>query len=207
MAEEQEEGLVERIAEAIYDARDTQSGDTIGTVIWNSEHLFYETIDGEEIVERARRVCMPVCRDAARAAIAALEATRTPAAPDVVVPRQATDEMISAGIYHCSHDMTVADLHTAWTTMFDTLAMDGGCTSELPARAPDAVNSRGVVEAFDAGIAWEQAGRPGRREDQIAALSAAPATEIGEGVSLLDRVRACVIAAALRARHDGGGEE
>jgi hypothetical protein len=64
--------VVEAVARAIYDAPDTQSGDTIGTVIWNSDHLFYETQDGEEIVDRAWRVCAPVCRDAAKAAIAAM---------------------------------------------------------------------------------------------------------------------------------------
>jgi hypothetical protein len=68
--------VVEVVAKAIYDAPDEQSGDTVGTVIWNSEHLFYETIDGEEIVDKARRASMPVCRSAARAAIAALSAPR-----------------------------------------------------------------------------------------------------------------------------------
>jgi hypothetical protein len=66
--------MIERVARAIYDAPDSQSGDTVGTVIWNSEHLFYETKDGEEVAETARRVTMGVCRDAARAAITATEA-------------------------------------------------------------------------------------------------------------------------------------
>jgi hypothetical protein len=70
-----EEADIERVAAAIYDAPDSQSGDTIGTVIWNSEHLFYETVEGEEIVDTARRASMPVCRDAARAVIRALAST------------------------------------------------------------------------------------------------------------------------------------
>lgn len=63
------EDLIERAAAAIYDAPDSQSGDFVGTVIWNSEHLFYETVEGESIIDRARRASMPVCRDAARAAL------------------------------------------------------------------------------------------------------------------------------------------
>lgn len=70
MSEDRE--LIERVAKAIYDAEDTQSGDTVGTVIWNSEHLFYETLEGEEVADTALRVTMGVCRDAARAAIASL---------------------------------------------------------------------------------------------------------------------------------------
>jgi hypothetical protein len=77
---------VEAVARAIYDAEDTQSGDTIGTVIWNSEHLFYDTVEGEEIVDTARRASMPTCRDAARAAIEAI--TRT---DEVVRLREALD--------------------------------------------------------------------------------------------------------------------
>lgn len=36
-----------------------------------------------------------------------------------LVPRHATEEMMRAGLYHCSHDMTWADLHTAFTAMVD----------------------------------------------------------------------------------------
>lgn len=72
MAETMEMSLIERAAEALYDAPDTTSGDTIGTVIWNSEHLFYETVEGEEIVDLARRASMPVCRDAVRAVLQAI---------------------------------------------------------------------------------------------------------------------------------------
>lgn len=64
--------MIERAARAIYDAEDSQSGDTIGTVIWNSEHLFCDNIEGEEIVDRAWRACRPVCLDAVRAVLQAL---------------------------------------------------------------------------------------------------------------------------------------
>lgn len=71
--------LRERVARAIYDAPDSQSGDVVGTVIWNSEHLFYDSVEGEEIVDTARRASMPVCLSAADAAIAAvLDAMQEP---------------------------------------------------------------------------------------------------------------------------------
>ncbi len=70
-----DEANVERVAQAIYDAPDSQSGDTVGTVIFNSTHLFCST-DGEEIMDIARRATMPVCRDAARAAITAMREGR-----------------------------------------------------------------------------------------------------------------------------------
>lgn len=61
--------LVERVAKAICDAEDSQSGDHVGTVIYASEHLFYEVAPGETEAEACRRATMGVCRDAARAAI------------------------------------------------------------------------------------------------------------------------------------------
>ena len=65
-----EDELIERVARAIYDAPDTQSGDMVGTVIWNSEHLFPEFKNGETGPDAYRRATMQVCRDAARAALA-----------------------------------------------------------------------------------------------------------------------------------------
>lgn len=56
----------------------------------------------------------------------------------LTVPRYPTDEMMNAGLYHCSADMTWSDLFTAWTAMFDAIALDGGLTTELPAE--DAAN-------------------------------------------------------------------
>lgn len=67
---------VELVAEAIYDAVDTISGDTIATVISMSSHLFETIDDGETEVEAVLRATMSVCRDAARAAIAALDKAR-----------------------------------------------------------------------------------------------------------------------------------
>lgn len=64
--------LRERVARAIYDAPDSQSGDSVGTVIWSSEHLFFDSVGGEEIVDTAWRASMPVCLSAADAAIAAV---------------------------------------------------------------------------------------------------------------------------------------
>jgi hypothetical protein len=63
---------LEAVARAIYDAPDSQSGDYVGTVIFNSEHLFVEVNDGESEVEATKRTAMQVCRDAARAALSAI---------------------------------------------------------------------------------------------------------------------------------------
>lgn len=56
-----------------------------------------------------------------------------PAAGGVELPRTPTSEMIDAGLYHCSADMTSADLITAWQAMFDSVVLDGGVTDSLPA--------------------------------------------------------------------------
>lgn len=66
----------EIVAQAIYDAVDTISGDTVATVISMSSHLFETIDDGETEVEAVLRATMSVCRDAARAAIAALDNVR-----------------------------------------------------------------------------------------------------------------------------------
>jgi hypothetical protein len=65
-------GDVERIAIAIYNAADRQSGDCVGTVIYNSEHLFVDVRDGETEADATKRITMDVCRDAARAALSAM---------------------------------------------------------------------------------------------------------------------------------------
>ncbi|MFN3456921.1 MAG: hypothetical protein ACK4Z8_05020 [Novosphingobium sp.] len=65
-------GDVERVALAIYNAPDSQSGDHVGTVIYNSEHLFVEVRDGETEADATKRTAMDVCRDAARAALSAM---------------------------------------------------------------------------------------------------------------------------------------
>lgn len=67
---------IEAVAQAIYDADDTQSGDTVGTVIYSSTHLFEVIGGGETERDAMLRATMIVCRDAARAAIAALDAIR-----------------------------------------------------------------------------------------------------------------------------------
>lgn len=71
--------LREKVARAIYDADDPQSGDTVGVVIWASDHLFFDEVEGESIEETAWRASKPVCEAAADAAIAAvLEAMQEP---------------------------------------------------------------------------------------------------------------------------------
>jgi hypothetical protein len=113
--------LVEKAARALYDATDSQSGDTIGTVIWNSEHLFYDTVEGEAIVDKARRACMPVCRDAVRAV---LQAIREPSpemlrAGNITVPAQ--DESTPCYEYDLGED----DANRVWQAMIDAALTDG----------------------------------------------------------------------------------
>tara|TARA_R110002074_G_scaffold262994_1_gene435086 strand:+ start:6596 stop:7300 length:705 start_codon:yes stop_codon:yes gene_type:complete len=81
-------------------------------------------------------------------AIATAAQNATPPAPrmgedELAVPRYPNEEMMSAGLYHCSADMEWADLHSAWTAMFDVIAMDGGCTKELPAALRAAPSDEG----------------------------------------------------------------
>lgn len=65
-----------------------------------------------------------------------------------MIPREPTQEMMNAGLYHCSADMTWADLHTAYKAMFDAVALDGGCTAELPA-APRPDRTAEAGDAFE----------------------------------------------------------
>lgn len=67
-----DEALVDRVAKAIYDAKDVLSGDAIATVIVCSDHLFpkQEHYAGNPSSKAYRLAAMDVCRAAARAAIA-----------------------------------------------------------------------------------------------------------------------------------------
>lgn len=98
---------IEKAARALYDAPDSQSGDTIGTVIWNSEHLFYETVEGEEIVDTARRASMPVCRDAVRAVLQAI--------------REPSEGMVEEGdaAHAANTGYQYSAVHETWQAMID----------------------------------------------------------------------------------------
>lgn len=65
--------LIAKAARAIYDAPDTQSGDCVGTVIWLSEHLFYDDAPDIPVKDKAWKACEPVCTDAAKAAFAVFQ--------------------------------------------------------------------------------------------------------------------------------------
>ena len=69
-------GDVERVTLAIYNAPDSQSGDYVGTVIYSSEHLFVDVRENETSAEATKRTAMQVCRDAARAALSAIPDAR-----------------------------------------------------------------------------------------------------------------------------------
>lgn len=51
----------------------------------------------------------------------------------LMVPRNPTDEMVSAGLYNMPDGVEYGDVFTAWQAMFDTISTDGGCTTQLPA--------------------------------------------------------------------------
>lgn len=104
-----DERALEAAARAIYDAPDTQSGDHVGTVIWMSEHLFYDDVDGEPVRDKAWRACQPVCMDAAQAAITAYLGALD---GFVLVPVEPTEAMARIGgeytAYASDRNMTLA---------------------------------------------------------------------------------------------------
>lgn len=91
---------VAEVVRAIYDAVDPLSGDSVGTVIHLSDHLFWDDrVPGDTDIERQLEAVRIVCRAAATAAIAALthreeEAERRTAAAESTT-RNAS---ISAGL-------------------------------------------------------------------------------------------------------------
>lgn len=83
-------------------------------------------------------------------AIADYIATTTPA-PDAVaegltmIPRQPTEEMMAAGLYHSSAGATYADVDAIWKGMFDAIALDAtrAALSPDPAGKPIAEGEEG----------------------------------------------------------------
>jgi hypothetical protein len=83
----------------------------------------------------------------------------TPAAGDgalreseLTVPREPTDEMMQAGLYASSHDSDWGSVNQVWKAMFDSIALDGGCTTLLPV-APSP--SDGALREVDGNDIWE----------------------------------------------------
>lgn len=71
---------------------------------------------------------------APRLRLALLSQDRGEGVEDVVMlPREPTEAMMDAGLYHSSHDSTWGDVHTIWKAMFDAVALDGGVSTQLPA--------------------------------------------------------------------------
>lgn len=109
------------------------------------EWKFGLVFEGESLCEEAESIFRrvnPKCLKAVAFAdeiLAALQSQPGAVAGDarsaepLMVPRYPTEAMMDAGLYHCSADMTHSDLFTAWTAMFDCIALDGGCTTSLPA--------------------------------------------------------------------------
>lgn len=108
---------IETVAQAIYDAVDTISGDTIATVVSMSDHLFEIIDDGETEVEAVLRATMSVCRDAARAAIAALDKARgdeaSPLMAFAAYAQQRADEL-AATCEESRHDRVRAIKRIEW---------------------------------------------------------------------------------------------
>jgi len=66
----------------------------------------------------------------------------------VMIPREPTEAMMDAGLYHSGHDADWADVHTMWKAMFDAVTLDGGCTTEAPAESGGAQATAADVEAL-----------------------------------------------------------
>jgi hypothetical protein len=69
---------------------------------------------------------------------ARLTATQDAGAGMVLVPREPTEAMMNAGLYHSSHDATWEDVNAVWKGMFDSIMQDGGTTTMLAAAHPAA---------------------------------------------------------------------
>jgi hypothetical protein len=77
VTQELKPGEVEKAAQAIYDAVDPLSGDTIGTVIHMSDHLFWDdNLEGGTDLEQQIAAVKIVCRAAAEAALTAFLASK-----------------------------------------------------------------------------------------------------------------------------------
>lgn len=78
--------------------------------------------------------------------LAAIQPDPQPVASEpVMMPRYPTQEMMDAGLHHCSEDMSHGDLFTVWTAMFDAVTLDGGTSHAAPATPSSAPAS--VAEA------------------------------------------------------------
>lgn len=98
--------MVEKTAKAIYDGLDPLSGDSIGTVIVASEHLFpnHEHLKGNSSSKAHQLAAMDVCRAAARAAVdAAMEPTPEMLAAAVASGFAPTEEAARGVWWHMHH--------------------------------------------------------------------------------------------------------
>lgn len=150
------QGYVEGLAgQDINDAICDALGDAMDcTRVWDAWH--YGTMSDEDFVL--------VRDDAARVeeivttinnALAARPAPQ-PAADTRVVPRYATDEMMQAGLYHCSEDMQWSDLFTTWHYMFDAAVGDSVTDNATPApsdKIAEAARVLGPDDGLDTAIA------------------------------------------------------
>lgn len=87
------------------------------------------------IYGRSRGICTEGVAHQFAQIIRAIPAVTTEVSA-VMIPRYPTESMMDAGLYHLPAHTTWADLHTAWTAMFDTVTLDGG-TTEHALTAPD----------------------------------------------------------------------
>lgn len=65
----------------------------------------------------------------------------------VMVPREPTEAMMDAGLYHSSHDSEYGDVHSVWKGMFDAATLSGG-SSAYAIAAPG-------IEPLDGNDIWE----------------------------------------------------
>jgi hypothetical protein len=112
------------------------------------------------------------------------------------IPREPTEAMMDAGLYHASHDATYADVHSIWKGMFDAVTLDGGCTVDAPSdvgSAPDASVREKVAriidpEAFQQEVGAIRRARAERKADAILALTHPQTINAGEDARI-DRLR------------------
>jgi len=85
--------------------------------------------------------------DAGRAYLATPPASdaAVPAGEDEVrIPREPTDVMMNAGLYHSSRDTEWSDCNTMWKAMFDAVTLDGGSSAYALAAAPKVASDTGA---------------------------------------------------------------
>ena len=87
-------------------------------------------------------VSLPIAR--VKALVEGRNTRPAPAEDEVTIPRNPTEAMMDAGLYHCSHDMEWSDLFTAWQAMFDAVTLDGGMTEHAKASPAPAATDTGL---------------------------------------------------------------